>query len=154
MTLSVYLAHDVKAILSCYGSLDSVVDKILVAGANGLIDIMEKPSAPEKKGGTYYQINIREPNYIALVETYGTKSSRISLRRLLYWFVENEVYLELGWELCEEFIDQKNNKMYQAIIQLKEALYNAREYIPQHREEIDEFRNLISEVEEEIWYAT
>ena len=154
MTLSVYLAHDIKSVLSCYGSLDIVVDKILTAGAEGLIDIMEKPSAPEKKGGTYYQINIREPNYIALVETYGTKSSRISLRRLLYWFVENEVYLELGWEPCEEFVDQKNKKGYQAVMQLKEALYNAREYIPHLRTEIDEFRNLISEVEEEIWHAT
>ena len=122
MMLSVYLSNDVHDILSCYGPLDDVVNKILKAGSQGIIDIMNKPSAPEKKGGTNYQVNIEDTDYIALVDTYGPKSSRISLRRLLYWFVENEVYEELGWEISESYIDSKNSKKYKAIVELKNAL--------------------------------
>ena len=153
MTVSVYLSTEMHQILLCYGSLDDVVNRILDAGTQGLIDIMQKPSAPEKRGGTYYPVNIRNQDYIALMETYGPKSSRISLRRLLYWFVDNEVYEELGWEVGEEYVDKRSNQKHQAIIELKQALFKARTTIPEHRDEIDEFRNLINEIEEELWYA-
>lgn len=153
MTLSVYLSNDVRDVLQCYGKIDDVVNKILVAGSQGMIDIMEKPAAPEKKGGTYHQINIREPDYISLLETYGVKSSRISLRRLLYWFVENEIYYELGWEPSENFIEVNKDKRHKSIIELKQALFSVRTYFPEYRNNIDEFRNFINEIEEEIWYA-
>lgn len=154
MILSVYLSSEIKNILSCYGSLDEVVNKILMAGSQGLIDIMEKPPAPEKKGGTYYRINIEEPDYISLIETYGAKSSRISLRRLLYWFVENEIYEELGWEPSEEFVEEKRNKKYEAITELKQALFKIRQYFPQYDDHFEEFKNLLREIEDEVWYAT
>lgn len=153
MTLSVYLSNDVRDVLQCYGKIDDVVNRILVAGSQGLIDIMEKPPAPEKKGGTYHQINIREPDYISLLETYGVKSSRISLRRLLYWFVDNEMYCELGWEPCENFVEQNKGKRYKSIVELKHALFNVRIHFPEYCNNIDEFRNFINEIEEEIWYA-
>jgi hypothetical protein len=117
---------------------------------------MEKPSAPEKKGGRYHQINIREPDYISLLETYGVKSSRISLRRLLYWFVENEIYDELGWEPVEEFTDCKKTKAYESISELKQALYKCKEYLsdtPENDRIVKEFKNLLNNIEEEIWYA-
>lgn len=153
MIVSVYLSSELHQILCCYGSLDDVVNKILDAGTQGLIDIMQKPSAPEKRGGAYYHINVRNQDYVTLMETYGPKSSRISLRRLLYWFVENEVYEELGWEANEEYVDKRENQKHQAIIELKQALFKARTIIPEHRGEIDEFRNLINEIEEKLWYA-
>lgn len=153
MTLSVYLSHDVHQILLCYGSLDDVVNKILDAGTQGLIDIMEKPSAPEKRGGTYYKVNIKNQDYISLIETYSSKSSIISLRRLLYWFVDNEIYEELGWEITQDYQDKKSDNKYKVLTELKQALFKARNVIPEHRSEIDEFRNLIIEIEDELWYA-
>lgn len=153
MTMSVYLSNEVRDILSCYGTLDEVVDKILIAGSQGIIDIMEKPSAPEKRGGSNYQINIQEPDYIELVETYGAKSSKISLRRLLYWFVENEMYDQLGWEPREDFAEERHSRKYDAIVKLKQALFNAKQYFPEHAEYFDMFKNLITETEDEIWYA-
>lgn len=154
MILSVYLSKDIHDILSCYGHLDDVVNRILKAGSEGLIDIMNKPSAPEKKRGSNYEIHIEEPDYIQLLETYGVKSSKISLRRLLYWFVENEIYEELGWEISDSYSNHRNTKEYKTIIELKQALYNARIYLPEIRDSIDEFRNLIIETEDKIWYAT
>lgn len=156
MKLSVYLSHDIADILLCYGTIDEVVDKILVAGSQGIIDIMDKPNAPEKKGGRYYQVNIKEPNYIELMETHGNKSSKISLRRLLYWFVENEIYLELGWEIEDEFVDRRHSKAYMAITELKQALYKGKSHIPissEYDDIVEPFKNLLDKLEEELWYA-
>ena len=151
MQLSIYLSDDISAILRCYGTINDVVNKILVAGAEGAIDIMEKPKIAEKKGGHYYQIDVREPNYIMLLETYGVKSSRISLRRLLYWFVENEIYEVLGWEPLEEYIDESVNKGYDAIMDLKQLVYKASRLLPQYCEIFAEMRITLNKIEEELW---
>lgn len=153
MTISVYLNQDVYQILTCYGTLDQVVDRILEAGSQGLIDLMDKPTAPPKNNGTYYHVNIRNQDYISLVESYGLKSSRISIRRLLYWFVDNEIYETFGWETVNDFDDVKSDKKHKVLIDLKQDLFKARTLIPEHRNEIDEFRNLINGIEEELWYA-
>lgn len=153
MLVSVYLSDDVKDILSCYGNLNDVVNKILEAGAQGVIDIMCKPTAPDKTGGHYYAIYVKEPNYIELIETYGTKSSKVSLRRLLYWFVENEIYAELGWEPNEIFVNTTDNKSYDALMELKNVLYKTSKHFPAHKTEFDQFKNLLNTIEEEIWNA-
>lgn len=153
MTLSVYLSSEIHDVLSCFGTLDEVVDKILVAGSQGIIDIMQKPPAPEKKGGRYYNVNIKNEEYFSLVETYGTKSSKISIRRLLYWFVENEVYNDLGWVYATPYMDSKLEFKYQVLTELQKALFKAKTYIPEYQTEIDNFRKLILQIEENLWHA-
>lgn len=153
MIMSVYLSDDIADVLSCYGTLDDVVNKILQYGAQGIIDIMEKPKIPEKKGGHYYKVDVTEPDYIQLVELYGSKSSRISLRRLLYWFVENEMYVELEWEPVNNYASTQAGKSYKVLMELKQQLYKASRMFPTYRDKFDEFKNLLNEIEETTWYA-
>jgi hypothetical protein len=57
----------------------------------------------------------------------GAKSSRISLRRLLYWFVEEEVYELIGWEMTEEYRDPNENRILKKIAQIKEQVLDLRD---------------------------
>ena len=151
MQMSIYLSNDVATMLHCYGTLNDVINKILIAGAEGAIDIMDKPKVPDKKGGHCYRVEIKEPNYLELIATFGTKSSRISLRRLLYWFVENEVYMELGWEPTEIYVDDEINKSYDCLMELKQVLYKTSKLLPQYEELFINFKNELNNIEEELW---
>ena len=107
MTINIHLHKEIADSLRCFGDLSTVVNRILQAGADGLIDIMDKDACPDKDGCEHCRIDITEPNYLELYKTYGPKNRRISLRRLLYWFVENEIYDELGWQTVNTKIIDK-----------------------------------------------
>lgn len=104
MKQSLYLHNDVTDILKTYcGTIENAVDKILTAYDEGLIDIEDKPKCRSREGANRFNVNITNETYLNMVEIYGIKSKRISIRRLLYWFVENEIYDELGWEIVTDF---------------------------------------------------
>ena len=107
MTINIHLHKEIADSLRCFGDLSTVVNRILQAGADGLIDIMDKDACPDKDGCEHCRIDITEPNYLELYKTYGPKNRRISLRRLLYWFVENEIYDALGWQTVNTKIIDK-----------------------------------------------
>lgn len=108
MTINIHLHKEIADALRCFGDLSTVVNRILQAGADGLIDIMDKDACPDKEGCEHCRIDITEPNYIELYKTYGPKNRRISLRRLLYWFVENEIYDQLCWQTVNtEIVDKR-----------------------------------------------
>ena len=151
MRMTVYLSDNVADVLRCYGSINDVVNKILIAGADGLIDVMSKPTISERKGGHYYQLEVKEPNYLELVDVYGTKSSKISIRRLLYWFVDNEIYEELGWEPVGGYVASDVNKGYDTLMDIKQLLYKASKLLPEYSEDFTVMRNKINEIEEKVW---
>lgn len=100
MKQTVYLSYPVIDVLKCLGpSLDDVVNQILAYGEQGLFDIENKPPVGEKSDGKRCTINITNQHYIDMVATLGEKNNNISLRRLLHWFVEEEIYEECGWEV-------------------------------------------------------
>lgn len=107
MTINIHLHKEIADALRCFGDLSTVVNKILQAGALGVIDIMDKDACPDKDGCEHCRIEVTEPNYLELYKMYGPKNRRISLRRLLYWFVENEIYDELGWHPNAEVVDRR-----------------------------------------------
>lgn len=110
MTQSLYLHSDIVYILKLYcGSLQQAVDRILNEYDIGNIDIENKPTCRSREGAGRYDVIVTNRSYLDMVELYGVKSKRISLRRLLYWFVEYEIYNELGWE---PIIQDKNNAIY------------------------------------------
>lgn len=153
MLLTIYLSDEVANLLNCFGDIDDVINRILEAAAEGLIDIMDKPNIAEKKGGHYYKVNIVEPNYIAMLETFGTRSSRISLRRLLYWFIDNEIYSELGWEINDMPYDKKSVKSYGSLMELKNSLYKANKIFPEYKEDFEAINEILREIEVKLWDA-
>lgn len=119
MKLSVYLHSDRVDVLKTFGNLNDVVDRILKAYDEGFIDIEDRPVCEPRDGAGRYDIEIYNENYLQMLQLYGVKSKRISLRRILYWFVDNEIYNDLGWEPINDYIDKvdaKINKQVERVI--------------------------------------
>ncbi len=109
MRLSLYLHDEILAVLKCFGDLDTVIDKILLGISSSDIDIMDKPPAPDRAGAKRVDVNITNEEYIQLLRQFGPRSKKISLRRFLYWFVENEIYELINLEPLNDYsaIDEK-----------------------------------------------
>lgn len=105
MQFSIYLHKDIVQTLKCFGDLNTVVNKILEEGANNKIDVMNHPACRSREGATKYLIDITEPIYLELYAEFGPFNQSISIRRLLYWFVENDIADELGWTVVNNFVD-------------------------------------------------
>lgn len=115
MIQSVYLHDYIVDTLKMYGELDICINKILKhVEVNGL-QIEDLPECPSRIDAKRYNVFINNSYYNELVEAYGIKSKRISLRRLLYYFIDNELYNEYGWEPINDYVstnDAKINKQY------------------------------------------
>lgn len=111
MVFSVYIHQWVVDVLLCFGELSDVINRILEEGENGSFDIMNKPNIGDRDGAKRYEINITNEMYLELLNTFPINSSKISLRRLIYWFVENEMYVELGWSPIRNYHSSTNDKI-------------------------------------------
>jgi len=96
MKISVYLHKEIANTLKLFGDLSYVTNLILQYGAEGYYDICNKPNIVDRGTASRYTIDVTEPNYLNLLAIHSPNSPKISLRRLLYWFVENEMYNEVG----------------------------------------------------------
>ena len=57
--------------------------------------------------------------YLTLAATFPTNSPRISLRRILYWFVEQEMYDELGWDATKQYESKEKVKILKKLNEVK-----------------------------------
>lgn len=110
MLLSVYLHDEVASLLRCYGPLEDVINRILDAGSEGHFDFMDKPRAPDRVGARRYDIDVTNDEYLSLLEEYPPNSCKISLRRIIYWFVENEMYDQMEWEVTSNYVDKNDRR--------------------------------------------
>lgn len=125
MKLSIYLHSDIVDVLKTYGKLDDVVNSMLDAADEGEFEIENKPECRPREGAGRYDVNVTNATYLSLLNTYGVKSKAISLRRLIYWFVENEIFNEIGWETVNDFVDRdtlKWNKQIDKVLNELERL--------------------------------
>ena len=124
MRMSVYLHDEICAVLKCFGTLDEVVNKILDTASAGEFEVENKPQVVERSGAKRYNVDVQNEDYLQLYRIRRNSPS-ISLRRLLYWFVENEMYDYLGWEVKSKYVDpnyEKRNKLIRKIRQDLEKL--------------------------------
>lgn len=105
MTFNTQLPLYIVDTLKCFGELGTVVDRILdTFNADGML-IAELPSCPTQGVTTRVTFEVTNEDYLTLLETYPRNSSKVSLKRLLTWFVENEMYDEWGWEVENEYVN-------------------------------------------------
>lgn len=121
MKMSVYLHNEICSVLKCFGSLDEVTNKILDAASSGEFDVENKPKVIERSGARRYDVDVQNEDYLELY-AIRRNSPSISLRRLLYWFVENEMYEYLGWEVKSEYKDAAYEKRKKLIIKIRQDL--------------------------------
>ena len=126
MKLSIYLHDEIYNILRCFGQLDDVVDKMLKAWENGEIDISCKQPCPGRDNAKRYDIEIRNRTYLAILSEEGPNSFRYSLRRALYWFVEEEIYNELRWTMETKFVNKQFEKFVNDVKKAEAILIKAK----------------------------
>ena len=85
-------------ILRLFGTMDEVVDKALKLVEQGEIDFDRCPQIPTTKNCRHIVVAISNPYYEELRALHGATSSKISINRLLYYIVDNELYYTYGWE--------------------------------------------------------
>jgi hypothetical protein len=99
-----------------------VINAVLDESDNGMFDVFDKPNCDSRDGASRYSVEITNENYLTLMQTYPANSSKISLRRLLYWFVENEIYNECGWTFNNILRRQVDSKIVKKIKDLQTAV--------------------------------
>ena len=151
MVISIYLHKEIANTLKTFGTLEEVVNKILIAGAEGNYDITDKPNCVSREGARRYEINITEPEYLELLKTFPINSSRISLRRLLYWFVENEIYVDLNWIPVNNYINEGKIVINKIIRNIETNLFKLNKHLQDNlQNECQEIINLLKSLEDKI----
>lgn len=105
-------------ILKAFGDLNEVTDKIL--------DYCEETDNPfedmppvQLNEPTKISVEVTNTTFLQLVNLYGARSNKVSLARVLEWFVTNEEYVNLGWSLSSPPVFSSNNKMRLKILKVK-----------------------------------
>ena len=108
MKISSYLRPDVVETLDMFGNIHEVTDRILKAGEEGQFSLEDIPASEFTKNRVRLNIEITNEYYLSLLETYGVRNPRISISRILTWFVDNEVYNDLEWEIVNDYLSRKD----------------------------------------------
>lgn len=129
MIFSIYLHKHIAETLQCYGDLSDVVNKILETSEQGVFDVVDMPKCESREGATRYNINVTNETYLSLVESFPPNSPRLSLRRLLYWFVEQEMYEVLEWEATNEYVSEDKTKILKKIGGIESEVLKLKRYL-------------------------
>lgn len=135
MEYNIYVHRYIRDILSQFGDINTVVNHIVDEGMRGKFNIYALDKAPPRTTGDMcqYTITILNKEYNELVMTHGNRSSTVSLRRIIYHFVDNELYEELGWDVTDP--QPKLDAYTVALTKLTDATSQLNDYIPyQHRQ--------------------
>lgn len=115
MIQSIYLHKYVTHTLCLFGDLTTVINAVLKECADGNIELTGHPRSPSRQGAQRHNINITDPYYLQMWQNYPPNSSYISVRRLLYWFVDFEIYNMLGWKTVQVVKDDNTRKLLKQV---------------------------------------
>lgn len=102
--ISIYLHQDIINTLKCFGDITNVINNVIRSSLE-LDSLYEDklPAAPNRTSAKRIDVYIEEELLEAL--------SNVRIRPLLYWFVENEIYNELNWEMLHEYGESDKLKL-------------------------------------------
>ena len=93
--------------LKMFGELDEVVNDIVnLAMSEELFSFKDVTSCAPETYTRRRNIEITNEEYNTLIATVGIKSATYSLRRLVYWFIENEMYEIAGWKPKRPYVNE------------------------------------------------
>lgn len=98
MEVKVSLPKDVLEVMKQFGTPSEVADRILVAGEEWYFDMENCPAYESNCRNVRVSLTITNQYYEELVLMRGEHSNKVSLRRIISYFIYNELYNELGWE--------------------------------------------------------
>ena len=151
MEFSIYLHDYVIDILHYFGNLEEVINKMLNDLFAAGIDITNKPKPPNRDDAKRLTVRVTNSEYLKLINLFGINSSVISLRRLLYWFVDNSVYTDLNWTANSYNID-KDTHLNNALIKMQSICDKARKYVSTNNEVFfNDLINLINKIKDTLF---
>ena len=104
------------------------------------------PPAPDKIDATRYTIDVENETYIALVEHYGATSNKCGIRRLIYYFIDNEMYE--GWPVVNNYVDDKRDYLRRRLKEMRYILTKIENKWDYDTTKIYECKEIINELEE------
>lgn len=149
MKVSMYLHKEVVDVLKMFGPLNEVINKIVDDNIDSC-DLSALPPAPSKDNATRYNLIIDNETYEALVEHYGATSNKCAIRRLVYYFVESEMYE--GWPIVREYVDDRLEYVKRRVKELKNTCKKL--IVKAESEELEianKIAELIGELEELVY---
>lgn len=144
MKVSVYLDTPTLDIINCYGTLNDVVNKMLKYCEEGQITFENKPNCTPKERSLRCSIDIESDYYISLLDCYPINSPIISIRRFIYWFIENNMFEQLGWEPIRKYESSKNKKELKKINEIISLLTKIKLTLQDER--LTEIKNLLNDI--------
>ena len=100
-------------ILTVFGSIEDVIYKALELCENGEIDLENLPQTANFVNTATKPVSVIITNsyYENLRNIYGATSPKVSLRKLLCYIVENEIYFDYHWEVVQVYDTETRNKI-------------------------------------------
>ena len=98
---SLYLHEEIIETLKCFGELNEVINRLFEDTINnGMLYESTFENAPPREGARRIDAWIKTDIVSQL--------SHVRVRTAIYWFVENEMYSELGWKMKNGYgLDRK-----------------------------------------------
>lgn len=124
MTVSVYLHDEIYQVLRCFGSLNEVVNRLLIEGKDTL-PFEDVDNAPSRDGAKRYNIEITDAYFIS---AFVSGKPHYNLRGILYSFVLLEWYSELGWKITTHYRGKNYEKFVSFFNTAKDNLNKALYY--------------------------
>lgn len=122
MIVSIYLHKYIVDTLQLFGSLDETINRILQAGADGEIEILDRPPCINRDGASRYNVDITQRDYLELLECYPTNSPKVSIRRIIYWFVDFAIYEQLCWKADRKYLNKEVEQLCKQIDKARNAI--------------------------------
>lgn len=111
MTVTATLYRDTVDYLEQIGSVQQCLDVLLKAADDGIIDLVDKPPVVRHGAMRKYHLIVENETYEQLLIEHGTKSSIVSVSRLLTWAVDNEVFTTLPETYFNDVHDNSSIKI-------------------------------------------
>lgn len=101
---SVYLHQDVIDVLECFGRIGDVLTKMMKALVQtDLLNGETLGTAPPREDARRIEFFVDDDTVLQL--------TGLPLRQIIYWFVENEVYDQLGWEPIRQYREREKARI-------------------------------------------
>lgn len=101
---SVYLHQDVIDVLECFGRIGNVLTKMMkTLVETDLLNGETLGTAPPREDARRIEFFVDDDTVLQL--------TGLPLRQIIYWFVENEVYDQLGWEPIRQYREREKTRI-------------------------------------------
>lgn len=109
--VNVTISEEYYKILRLFGTMDEVVQKALVLAERGEIDFEDCPYVQQYGRLKHVVVTVDNPYYETLRSLYGATSTKISINRLLYYIVDNELYEVYEWKQVNKYNEENEAKI-------------------------------------------